>query len=161
HFDVSGGASTVTGAYKTGWELGGAAGYNFPWMTPWFRPRAELEVSNLRSSIDKQTSAVTVSDPNAFGTTNTWRVLANRYLDFNTPWACWIMPYTGGGIGVGIADFDRHGVSGTGTLLSDSGSGFAYNIGGGIGIPLWGPNTTLDIGYRYSKVLDVDLTALD
>ncbi|HVY13410.1 MAG TPA: outer membrane beta-barrel protein [Alphaproteobacteria bacterium] len=147
--------------YKTGWEIGGALGYQFPAFSRWFSPRLEIEASDHRASVDKQViNGASFSDPNAFGTTNAWRLFGNGYLDFATA-SSLIKPYIGGGIGVGIVDFDRHGTTATaGTDLSQSATGFAYNVGAGLSFNL-APRTTMDVGYRYSKIMDLDLTALD
>ncbi|MBI3419440.1 MAG: hypothetical protein HY053_04845 [Proteobacteria bacterium] len=149
-------------AYKMGWEFGGAAGYSFAPLNNWLAPRAELEVSSHRGSIDEITvGGTTFSDPAAFGDVNTWRVFTNGYLDFNTPWRRWFTPWIGGGVGIGFADFDRLGTSATSVALSDSGVGFAYNAAVGLTFPLWSPNSMIDLGYRYTQVMDIDLKTID
>src|SRR5262249_32885531 len=134
-------------------------GYNFG-AGRLFTPRVEFEVSQHRASVEKQTVAgVESKDPNAFGETDTWRLFANGYLDIDTPMRRYVTPYVGGGVGVGIADFDRLGTSTDGVALSVSQLGFAYNLAAGLSMPLGGRGTMLDVGYRYSRVMGLELGA--
>ena len=63
-----------------------------------------------------------------------------------------ISPYLGGGLGVGFVNVDVDSISGVSLDASDSETGFAYQVGGGL---MWGltDDVALDLGYRYRGVM--------
>jgi opacity protein-like surface antigen len=149
--------TTVTNEYNTGFVGGLAVGtqFNLGGLTP----RGELEVGYMSSGIDAHTIAGvgTVTGDDAFGDTNVIYGLANVYLDLGSgP----LKPFIGGGIGIGHVDFDGHGVTGVGTAMDDSGTGFAWQIGGGVSYA-FNDQLTAEVGYRYFNVDGVNLTAVD
>lgn len=138
--------------------IGGMAGYNFggagmPGL------RGELEVAYMSSSVDTQKLGGTkTGSAGSFGDTSTWLGLASLYSDFGQGGP--FRPYIGGGIGFGNVDFKRHGTSANGSLMNNSGTGFAWQVGGGVNIDI-AQATELEIGYRYLEVDGIKLTALD
>ncbi len=151
-------AGTYTQDYKTGWLLGGLAGYSFKPLTRYLAPRAEIESGTFHSSVDQQTIGITsFKDPNAFGQLDTTYVFVSGYLDLANLMRS-LTPYVGGGAGIGIADFDRHGV--LGVVMSDSDIEFAWHADAGVAFNV-GPGSVIDVGYRFTQVPDVELTAID
>lgn len=153
--------STAAGKYTnenhTGYGIGAFAGYAFRPFTDWVAPRLEGEFSRQYQTVNKHSiGATSFTDPNAYGTTTALVGLANGYLDFGLSRI--VQPYLTAGIGFGVVDFDRHGV--TTPIMDDSAFGFAWQGGAGVGIHL-GPGSILDIGYRYLQVPTVDLKARD
>lgn len=150
-------ASTYTNEYHTGYGITAAAGYAFAPFASWLAPRVEAEFGTEHQSINKHTiGAASFTDPSAYGTTSTLLGLANAYLDIGLSRV--FQPYLTGGIGFGVVDFDRHGV--TTPVMDDSAFGFAWQGGAGLAINLDG-GTKLDIGYRYVQVPSIDLEARD
>lgn len=149
--------TTVTNEYDTGLVGGVAVGTQFD--LGGFRPRAELEVGYMSSSIDSHVvgGVGTFSGADAFGDTNVIYGLANAYLDFGSgP----LKPYIGAGLGFGHVDFDNHGVSAVGTAMDDSGTGLAWQIGAGVSYA-FSEQMTVELGYRFFNVESVELTAVD
>jgi hypothetical protein len=149
--------------YDTSWQLGGAVGWEFPSLFGSFLlPRTELEANYLQQSVDKHdVGGVSVSNPNAFGNTDSLRVFVNGYFDIDTPWRRWFTPYIGAGVGLGYVDYDRHGTTPSGVDISDSDMGFAWNAGAGLSIPIFSRGTSMDVGYRYAQTMGLEFTALD
>ena len=157
-FDYSG--STYTNEYHTGWNITADVGYQFrPWAY-WVAPRAEAEFGRISQSVKTHTvGTAEFEDPNAYGDTSTFVGLANAYLDFKPFNTRLVQPFVGAGLGFGVVDFDRHGI--TSPIMDDSETGFAWQVGGGLGLDLFNSSTMLDIGYRYLQVAGVDLAARD
>ena len=63
-------------------------------------------------------------------------------------------PYVGAGIGVGLVSVDA------GPALDDDGAGFAFHVTGGVSME-WSEEMTVDVGYRYTSIMGVELTAAD
>ncbi len=154
------GTTRYSQGYEPGWTLGGALGYGFAPVFSGVSPRAELEVSYSRANVDKQTGGgASFTGTNAQGTTDAWRMFVNLYLDLDALSVRGLFtPYVGAGLGGAMVDFDRHG-TGTTLLASDDTGGFAWNAGAGISFPVFGPDTKLDLGYRYARVTDTKVQA--
>jgi len=149
----------VKNSYKDpAYYVGGFVGYNFStYGVPGLR--GELELAYTSASINSQTLGGTkFTGGAAFGDVNTWLGLASLYYDFGQGGP--FRPYLGGGLGFGNSKLSGQGVSPTGVLLSDSGTGFAWHVGGGINIDL-ATATELEIGYRYLEVDGVNVKAFD
>ena len=156
-WSLLGGAVNVSNEYDTGWVGGLAVGTQFD--VGGFRPRAEIEVGYMRSDIDRHViDGVPIAGPDAVGHTGVLYGLVNGYLDFGPgP----LKPYVGAGLGIGHAEFQDQGVDLLGgTFMDDSGTGFAWQIGGGLSYS-FNAQATVELGYRYFNVEDVGLTAID
>ncbi|MET0599873.1 MAG: outer membrane beta-barrel protein [Mesorhizobium sp.] len=156
-WSLLGGAVNVSNEYDTGWVGGLAVGTQFD--VGGFRPRAEIEVGYMRSDIDRHViDGVPIAGPDAVGHTGVLYGLVNGYLDFGPgP----LKPYVGAGLGIGHAEFQDQGVDSLGgTFMDDSGTGFAWQIGGGLSYS-FNAQATVELGYRYFNVEDVGLTAID
>ncbi|MGE3250858.1 MAG: OmpA family protein [Hyphomonadaceae bacterium] len=73
-------------------------------------------------------------------------LLANAIYDFNQGGR--FQPYVGAGVGVGRLEIDE---------IDTEETGFAYQLMAGVGVPL-GEQLTLDIGYRYFSMPDVEFS---
>lgn len=102
------------------------------------------------------------------GDAQVWSLMANLWYDFNfmglNPEG--FHTFVGGGLGVANIDLEYEASAGTyfgGTIgysLDDSAMGFAYQLGGGIGMELGG-GMMLSAQYRWFGTSDVDLGNTD
>ena len=146
---VNGGQFDDQVEFDPGFNIGGAAGYDFGFL------RLEGELAYKHSTID---SIIDKADGFRFvsvdGDIGAFSMLFNAYLDLrnNTP----ITPYFGGGVGFATVHLSdtfgvdtRDGAPQQALLyLGDDQSVFAYQAGAGIGFD-FDESYTLDIGYRY------------
>lgn len=136
---------------KTGYLFGGAIGMH---VTDVIRGEVELSHSSWKGNdaswIDG--AAVTGSD-GVSGKISATYLLANLWLDWKNNSA--FTPYVGGGAGAawvnGSIDYDSsawgHG--------DGRGTNFAFQLGGGLKFDLT-ENASVDLGYRYKSILNVD-----
>lgn len=152
-------AGTYDNSYNTGFGWGGALGYAFrPWAR-WIAPRLEGEFSSYSQDIDSHTlGGIEFKDPNAYGRTSVMAGLFNGYFDLSVFDSNIVQPYVGGGVGFGVVDFDRHGI--TTPIMDNDTVGFAWQAGAGLGIRMM-RGTYVDVGYRYQMVPSVELEARD
>ncbi|GGD06134.1 outer membrane beta-barrel protein [Pyruvatibacter mobilis] len=133
----------VTADYDAGYTVLGAVGYDFgDSETGSFR--VEGEISWTKNDVDQ----VTINGVNANigGDTEQWGFMMNALYDFMP--GSTFRPYIGAGLGVvdGETELNRAGVT-----VSGNSTEFAYRGLVGVGIGL-GENTTLDLGYRHTRV---------
>lgn len=141
-----------------GGYIGGFVGYNFAGQGLQGL-RGELELAYTSASVNNHTvDGTKFAGGAAFGDANTWLGLASLYYDFGQGGP--FRPYIGAGIGFGNTELSGQGVSPTGVILSDSGTGFAWQVGGGLNIDV-AQATELEIGYRYLEVDGVNVKAFD
>ncbi|MEZ5773567.1 MAG: outer membrane beta-barrel protein [Hyphomicrobiaceae bacterium] len=146
-------------SYQTGGFVGAFVGYDFDGGRKGGGGlRGELEVDRIWADVDSQTVAGTgaFTDGLAGGTTTATVGFANLYYDL--PFSPGITPFLGGGIGIASVDFSDH-MAGGAALLSDSDTGFAWNLTSGVDIALT-ESTDLELGYRYMQISGIDVTAL-
>lgn len=133
--------------------------------------RAELEAGLLSQKIESHTLAAvpaTVSDPLASGTTEVLYGTVNAAIDIEAGMG--FRPFIAGGIGLAEVNFKNHGVTlaapvgalgpGVVTAMNDKDTGIAWHVGGGLGYAV-NDQITLEAGYRYFGVSNVELTAID
>lgn len=145
----------VTTSYDTGPFVAGAVGYQFHNTGL----RAEAELGYLESSVDAHdVGGVAFANDDATGDTSAFFGLASVYYDlpFNSP----IRPFVGGGIGAADVSFENHGTSGTGTVLDDANTAFAWHLTAGVNYDI-SPNMALEVGYRYMEFDGIDVSATD
>ncbi|WP_421839319.1 OmpA family protein [Novosphingobium sp.] len=147
--DVSGpGGYEHTDRFKTGWEAGGAIGYDFGHF------RLEAEGFYARSKLRTQTRPVGTPLPNGeytsngnlSGETSTWAGMANALVGLGH-WGG-IKAYAGGGVGYArtrLAENLPGAVS-----LNDRAHGFAWQALAGLTVPL-GRNVDFGVKYRYFR----------
>jgi len=151
--------------------------YSFGPVFAGLTPRVELEAGYGTASIDTHTiNGVEIDSADSFGDVRTYQGYVNGYFDldlgamFGTagPLSA-ITPYLGGGVGFANVELKKQGVSATGVVMDDDDTAFAYHLDAGIGIRLdhlglstsLFENTTFEVGYRYTDVSGVNLTARD
>jgi len=145
-----------------GFVLSAAVGMHLNNVLPGLRVEGEL--AYRENDVDAQwvSSITTVSDFAAAATDNgvaqyqhnAFSIMANVWYDFQV---AGLKPYIGGGIG--WADVEADGVY-QGKYASDSfsESGFAWQVGGGLHLPI-DEKLTLGIGYRYFSGPDITIPA--
>ncbi|MCZ8314838.1 outer membrane beta-barrel protein [Phreatobacter sp.] len=169
-FDIGGGGVNVTNQYELGVYNGLMAGYNFGPVLGGVGLRGELEFGRSQFSIKTHTvNGARVAGIDSFGDLRSFGGFANVFLDFNLATLAGlpadsllarITPYVGGGVGYSQVELRRMGVSATGVIMDDSDGRFAYNLAAGVGISVF-DRTTLEIGYRYLAVPDLQFVARD
>ncbi len=121
--------------------------------------RGEIEIGYRENDVEEHTlGGVVFQNDLSFGSISTTSYLANLYYDFQT--GSIFQPYIMAGGGIADVSFDNHGVTGLGTVLDDSETAYTYQVGAGFSLDL-SNGLDLEVGYRYSSVVDVELTALD
>jgi opacity protein-like surface antigen len=129
---VSGGAGVAISGedgIDTGYLIGGAIGYNF-------------DPVRVEGAVGYQRHGLTDFDAHVYY----WTFMANAYYDFEE--MSGVRPYLMGGLGAA----DGHW-----SLSNDSSTDFAWQIGAGIGVKI-ADNTMFDLGYRYFKPDDGDVS---
>lgn len=163
---------TVDNSYDTGYYSALRLGYNFGPVFYGIAPRVELEGGYGSSSIDTHSIGGTqFASIDSFGDVNTYQGFVNAYFDINLGGLSAITPYFGGGVGFANVDLKRQGIAlaGIGTVMDDSDTAFAYHLDAGIGLHLdqlgmsggLFENTTVEVGYRYTSVPNLDFVAVD
>lgn len=133
--------------------------------------RGELEGGLISTEVKSHTLAAlatTLSGAAAFGTTEITYGMVNAAVDYD--FGNGFKPFVSGGIGLAEVNFKNHGVGlaapvgplgpGNVTAMNDKDSGLAWQIGGGVGYAI-DEQVTLEAGYRYFQVNDINLTAVD
>ncbi|MEM1377282.1 MAG: outer membrane beta-barrel protein [Pseudomonadota bacterium] len=162
----------VNGYDDAGFVGGAAVGYDFE-MRSGFSLRGEVEVGFFNAGIESHTVTAldaTLSGDDAFGTTRVTYGMASAAVDVD---AGFFSPYVSAGIGIANVNFDNHGIVvdtatstasglpvGDVTALDDNATAFAYQIGAGVGFDVT-DRVTLELGYRFFGVENVQLTAVD
>lgn len=130
-------------SFEPGVNVGGVMGYDFGGV----RFEGEVSYKDIQfDTITDQSSRYNVVD----GSIDTTAFMANVFLDLHnqTP----ITPYIGGGVGFAALHLDdTYGYDNNGvelSYLSDDDVVFAYQVGGGLEIPL-NRQLSLDLAYRY------------
>ncbi|WP_119392536.1 outer membrane protein [Taklimakanibacter lacteus] len=131
---------------RTGYLLGGAIGLRI-----WDPLRAEVEISHARWKAKSFEYENTLTY-DASGHLSATYLLGNLWIDIPTDSA--FTPYVGGGAGVAWADGDTR-FEGEDIRYADGELGFAFQLGGGIALAVT-DQLSLDVGYRFKGVLDID-----
>ena len=142
--DIKGGGFETKGEFDNGFVVNGALGYQ------WGHLRAEGELGYRRNSLDKF-STLGSGDGHA----TSFDLMANGYYDF-LPYSK-LDPYIGVGVGVARVNYTNLAGAGTGVVLDDSDTQFAYQ--GIVGVRyLVAPQWDLGAEYRYFATLDPHVT---
>jgi opacity protein-like surface antigen len=137
----------VSVSFDSGFTAGVTVGKHIFWN---FRLEAELSYSKYDAN--NMEDGTRGSGP-ATGDLTANYLLANIWYDI--PLKSKISPYVGGGIGVAKVDADVQFGGGLGSGYQNSGTNFSYQFGIGFTYPL-SPKLSLDVGYRYKVVPNVD-----
>ena len=81
--------------------------------------------------------------------------MANLLFDINSGGP--LSFYGGGGVGVANVDFDGHGTAGSGVVMDDDDTVFAWQAIAGVGFEI-SQSIVLDVQYRYFNAAGVSLT---
>jgi OOP family OmpA-OmpF porin len=132
---ISQGETGFVGVASIGWGWG-------------FGLRTELE-GNFRFNDARGRGSVQGS-----GTTYTYGVMGNALYDISLPFAPWVTPYVGGGVGYVWRDADSVAAvspgRGAGLVSSDTQGSFAYQAIGGLAFPVSAlPGLSVTLEYRY------------
>jgi outer membrane autotransporter protein len=145
----------VDNEYDGGFVLSGQAGYDSGRIWQYGSLRGELELSYRENEIDQHVLGGT-SLPGSTGTASATALMANLFHDFETGTP--LTPYVGGGIGYAWNELDNFGVTGL-DVLDDDDSGFAWQLGAGLGFAVT-EQATVSLDYRYfSTSADLKTTA--
>lgn len=139
-------------------EIGDQIATRFEFELGWLRNRVG---SHATSTIAAQGGAPVVarfSDSNARGTTEAFFGMVNYYADWRFGR---FRPYVGAGVGLAQISFRRHGIpSVTAPIMDDSDMSVAWQIGAGLAFEV-SRAITIEAGYRYFRIDDINLTTLD
>ena len=125
--------------YSTGFQVAGTVGYRFSDF------RTELELGYSRASVDNiEIAGVETSSD---GTLSSINLLANAFYDI--PVSKTIVPYIGGGIGVGYSQKDIDAIN-----FDESKAAFLFNGEVGVSIGLMDTGLQLVPSYRYIGILN-------
>lgn len=153
--EIDTGLGTVDNEYDGGFVLSGQAGYDSGRIWQYGSLRGELELSYRENEIDQHVLGGN-GLPGSTGTASTTALMANLFHDFETGTP--LTPYVGGGIGYAWNELDNYGVTGL-DVLDDDDSGFAWQLGAGLGFAV-SEQATVSLDYRYfSTSADVETTA--
>ncbi|MEO0983857.1 MAG: hypothetical protein AAFX03_14530 [Pseudomonadota bacterium] len=157
--NVAGVPAEIDIEFDTELYFGGAIGYKLPFTyLRYFQPRLEIEVSYL----EKEVSGGSFNGGGQIfgGEQEILFVLLNNYSDIRWSDTQTVVPYIGGGIGVGIVDSDVQyfppSAAGPVFAVQGDSTGFAGTIAGGL---TWELSEQLDVYAegRYYRVSGVDL----
>lgn len=173
------GSTLVENEYELGTTSFVGLGYSFgPMLGGGITPRVEIEGFFGQASVDEhRVNGFPVQSIDSFGDVRTYGGFASGFIEFNlgtlfgggNGFFGAISPFFGGGVGMAQVELRRQGVSATGVVMDDDDTGFAYHLSAGVGIDLsrlgFGgvlfDRSTLEIGYRFMEVPDVEFTARD
>ncbi len=142
------GAPGFYGSAMAGYDLSGGRGNGW---------RLEAELAYLRSSVDTHT-VTGLGSLDGTGTRSALIGFANAYYDLAMTENARI--FLGGGIGIANVGLNDQGTAPTGTVLNSSATAFAWNLTSGVNLAL-SSNLDFELGYRYLRIENAGLTAVD
>ncbi len=132
------------------YALSGALGYDFGSV------RFEIETSGHASSVNTFSRlADGKMQKGSEGELSSFAVLANLYYDFKQRGK--YTPYIGAGVGAAYVEFDDYGTDANPNILSDNGSGLAYQGIAGFEYELH-ERIGITAEYRYFATSDIEMT---
>jgi opacity protein-like surface antigen len=159
----------VVNRYRTGQFFSAALGLDTGEIGDQIATRFEVELGFLRNraashtltSVPAQGAMPIVtrfSDGNARGSTEAFFGMVNYYADWRFGR---FRPFVGAGVGLAQVNFRRHGVSAlVAPVMDDSDMSIAWQIGAGLAFEVT-RSITIEAGYRYFRIDDVNLTTSD
>lgn len=154
NFDFINNATGARFAYKAslddGYSVGAAVGYK---LNEYIRFEGEYAYSN--NDFGNKYRSATFIGRNTSGDVTIQSLMANVWLGTRLGA---LKPYIGGGIGYGWVDGDLKVSNGAGNQFGGDDSGFAYQLGAGVGYQI-NNNLDLELGYRWKKVEDIKLSS--
>ncbi|WP_421995383.1 OmpA family protein [Roseococcus sp.] len=145
--------TTGTGGFETGLAAVASIGWGFG-----FGLRVELEGNYRRNE------AASAGSVNGSGTAQSYGVMGNVLYDIALPFAPWVTPYVGGGVGYIWRNADSVAAvspgRGAGLVSSDTQGVFAYQAIGGLAFPVSAmPGLSVTLEYRYLRAEDASFNA--
>ncbi len=157
---TAGAAADISASFDNDVYFGGAVGYRLPYkFLTYLQPRVELEVSYLDTDVDG--GAFNDGDQIFGGSQESLYIFVNSFTDIIWSEDQAIIPYFGGGIGIGVIDndityFPNNGIAAAPTFgVQGQDTGLASHTTLGVSIPV---NDKLEVygEGRYLLTLDVD-----
>lgn len=150
--------TTVDTEFDPGYNLALAVGHTFRTESPLsFRAEAELGYLVLEADQHQVAGLGTFSGGAATGEASAIIGLANGYLDYELGA---FTPFVSAGVGYANLDLDNFGTTPTGQVLDTDEDGVAWQVGVGTAYAV-SDTLNIDLGYRYSGIEDVNVTAND
>lgn len=157
---IAGAPADIDADFDTDVYFGGAVGYRFPYkFLTYFQPRLELEISYLDADVDG--GSFNGGDQIFGGSQESLFILGNSFTEIIWSENQAVIPYIGGGIGVGIIDnnityFPNNGIATSPTFVAQgSDTGLATHTTIGVTIPVNEQFEVYGEG-RYLLTLNVD-----
>ena len=157
---LAGAPANVEAEFDTDAYFGGAIGYRLPYkFLTYFQPRLELEISYLDADVDG--GAFNNGDQIFGGSQESLFILGNSFTDIIWSENQVIIPYIGGGIGVGIIDnninyFPNNGIATAPTFaVQGRDTGLATHTTIGVTVPITEQFEVYGEG-RYLLTLNID-----
>lgn len=145
-------------------------GYRFASLARSVGGRVELEGGRFVASVDQHTlNGIAVDSADSFGSVQSYLGFVNAFADLNLGRSMNASPdsflnrltsFVGAGFGMANVSLLKSGVSSTGVVMDSSSTRPAFQLSGGIGIEVI-EKTTLEIGYRFQRVMDLEFTVRD
>lgn len=132
---------------SSGYNFAGALGFQ---LTP--QLRLEGEFSYLNNDLE-HIAVSGIGSATLGGDLKTKLAMINLYYDFDVNWP--VKPFVGAGIGYAWHDGSINDVSGLATSISESTSGYAWQVGGGLQYPVNDDFSVIG-SYRYIDGADLD-----
>jgi opacity protein-like surface antigen len=143
--------SITAGKYEiglnTGYLLGAAIGVQ---MTDQLRAEIELSRAFYKSNGTAFNTYDGGNDLYDAGNVRATYLLANAWLDIPTGGV--VVPYVGGGVGLGWVGGDVLFGDGPGGFGAEKAAGFAFQVGGGVKFDV-SSNVAIDVGYRFKDII--------
>jgi len=155
--DVELGGASGTLKFDPGFSVGGFGGYRFGNGV-----RLEGEYTYRRADVDDLCgggACISQTTASLDGHVDAHALMANIWFEPRV--GAYLLPYVGGGLGVGFVSADGS-VSNNGITLSGDSSDtvFAYQVGAGVGYELF-DHYVLSIDYRYWATSDPNFDGVD
>ncbi len=145
----------------TNGEIGISNGYNFAGAIG-FKLTPQLRLEGELSSMTADFDAIDLSGIGTFGLggdLGSKLAMANIYYDFDLNWKK-LQPFIGAGVGYGWHDGTINDLSGFSSDISESASGFAWQVGGGLKYNV-ADDMALIGAYRYLDGQDLEFGGYD
>ena len=143
------GSTTSEQAFDCGWRAGAHGGYAFGGGA-----RMELEVSFSRNETDRIINEESGNWSSDSGTFEMWTIMFNSYYDFHLENHD-VVPYFGGGIGVGFACIESTATSPSSAIKDDT-TVVSFHSACGVRIPVE-DNFNVTVEYRFGGTGQMNL----
>lgn len=159
----------VNNSYRQGFTGSIGVGYEMGEIWRNFAGRFEFEAGYFQNQVAQHrlTTIAVANGPAtvaAYGGTDMSGMTTGLYgmMSYFVDWRVGrLRPFLGAGIGLAFVNFERHGVRPYASAIMDDGDmSVAWHVSAGLGYELTRA-VTIEMGYRYMRIDDVNLTTLD